>query len=183
MMLLNIDHVCKTWPDSWLHGPTAGAPVYGPDVPLDFSCMSTFSFCCNKAFKGCPLHIYSSVLNMTLKSWVLIAILDLLDENLLVHSFTLSLSPSLVLLSVAWPDSKISHWYSSLEVLTLTVKHTAADWYHRDGGATGEQSSQLGVDEGITIMGTHWDCYALGFSKADFSKLMLLITERKGLSM
>lgn len=42
--------------------------------------------------------------------------------------------------------------YTSLEV---TVTRTAGGRCHRDGGATGEQSPQLGVDEGIIIMRTH----------------------------
>lgn len=40
-----------------------------------------------------------------------------------------------------WLDQtvKLYHRYLSLEVLTLNVNHTAKDWYHRDGRATGEQ--------------------------------------------
>lgn len=37
----------------------------------------------------------------------------------------------------------------------MTVTRTAGGRCHRDGGATGEQSPQLGVDEGIIIMRTH----------------------------
>lgn len=71
-------------------------------------------------------------------------------------------SIALVSLSPLLPEQKVKfHRYISLKVLTVTDTHTAAEWYDRDGWAMGEQSSQLGVDEGIIIIGTHWDCYAL----------------------